>query len=116
MEEGMKRSIKKQIWLGRDEAEMLKKKAKKACLSEAGLMRFLLKGYEPKEKPDEEFYYELGRIAELEESIESLSRMADRDNEIQMNLLREEIERWHRFQAAIEARFLTPDEAELKWR
>ena len=26
MEEGMKRSIKKQIWLSRDEAEMLKKK------------------------------------------------------------------------------------------
>ena len=116
MEEGMKRSIKKQIWLSRDEAEMLKKKAKKACLSEAGLMRFLLKGYEPKEKPDEEFYYEMGRVAELTDAIESLSRMADRDNEIQMNLLREEIERWHRFQARIEARFLTPDEAELKWR
>lgn len=116
MEDGMKRSIKKQIWLSRDEAEMLKKKAKKACLSEAGLIRFLLKGYEPKEKPDEEFYYEMSRIAELAESIESLSRMADRDNEVQMNLLREEVERWHRFQAAIEARFLTPDEAELKWR
>lgn len=112
----MKRSIKKQIWLNRDEAEMLKKKAKKACLSEAGLVRFLLKGYEPKEKPDEEFYYEMGRVAELTDAIESLSRMADRDNEIQMNLLREEIERWHRFQAAIETRFLTPDEAELKWQ
>ena len=112
----MKRSIKKQIWLSRDEAEMLKKKAKKACLSEAGLMRFLLKGFEPKEKPDEEFYFEMSRIGELAESIESLSRMADRDNEVQMNLLREEVERLHRFQAAIEARFLTPDEAELKWR
>ena len=112
----MKRSIKKQIWLSRDEAEMLKKKAKKACLSEAGLMRFLLKGFEPKEKPDEEFYFEMSRIGELAESIESLSRMADRDNEVQMNLLREEVERWHRFQAAIESRFLTPDEAELKWR
>ena len=97
----MKRSIKKQIWLSRDEAEMLKKKAK---------------GFEPKEKPDEEFYFEMSRIGELAESIESLSRMADRDNEVQMNLLREEVERWHRFQAAIEARFLTPDEAELKWR
>lgn len=116
MEDCMKRSIKKQIWLNRDEAEMLKKKAKKACLSEAGLMRFLLKGYEPKEKPDEEFYYEMGRIAELTDAIEVLSRRADRDNEIQMDLLREEIDRWHRFQAAIETRFLTPDEAELKWR
>ncbi|MDO4486363.1 MAG: plasmid mobilization relaxosome protein MobC [Bacillota bacterium] len=112
----MKRSIKKQIWLSRDEAEMLKKKAKKACLSEAGLMRFLLKGYEPKEKPDEEFYCEMNRMTELAEAIERLSRRADRDDEIQMDLFREEIDRWHRFQADIEARFLTPDEAELKWR
>ena len=58
----------------------------------------------------------MSRITDLAESVESLSKIADRDNEVHMNLLREEVERWHRFQAAIEARFLTPDEAELKWR
>ena len=41
-----KRTIKKQFWLSRSEAQDLQKKAKKACLSEAGLIRLLLKGIE----------------------------------------------------------------------
>ena len=51
----MKRTIKKQFWLSRDEAQDLQKKAKKTCLSEAALVRLLLRGYEPKEKPDDRF-------------------------------------------------------------
>ena len=47
----MKRTIKKQFWFSRDEAQDLQKKAKKTCLSEAALVRLLLRGYEPKEKP-----------------------------------------------------------------
>lgn len=45
----MKRTIKKQFWFSRDEAQDLRKKAKKTCLSEAALVRLLLRGYEPKE-------------------------------------------------------------------
>ena len=51
----MKRTIKKQFWFSRDEAQDLQKKAKKTCLSEAALVRLLLRGYEPKEKPDDRF-------------------------------------------------------------
>ena len=50
----MKRTIKKQIWLNREEAGALKNKAKKACLTEAALIRLLLSGYEPKVFPGEE--------------------------------------------------------------
>ena len=52
----MKRTIKKQVWLNRTEARELQKKAKKACLSEAGLVRMLISGYEPRQQPDESFY------------------------------------------------------------
>ena len=41
----MKRTIKKQFWFSRDEAQDLQKKAKKACLPEAALVRLLLRGY-----------------------------------------------------------------------
>ena len=51
----MKRTIKKQVWLNRTEARELQKKAKKACLSEAGLVRMLISGYEPRQQPDESF-------------------------------------------------------------
>ena len=53
--EMMKRTIKKQVWLNRTEARELQKKSKKACLSEAGLVRMLISGYEPRQQPDESF-------------------------------------------------------------
>lgn len=49
----MKRTVKKQFWLSRDEAQELQKKAKRTCLSEAALFRLLVRGFEPKEKPDD---------------------------------------------------------------
>lgn len=51
-----KRNIDKHIWFSRDEAQELQKKAKKACLSEGALIRLLIRGYEPREKPDDRFY------------------------------------------------------------
>ena len=48
----MKRTVKKQFWLSRDEAQELQKKAKRTCLSEAALFRLLVRDFEPKEKPD----------------------------------------------------------------
>lgn len=61
----MKRTIKKQIWLNREEVQQLQKKAKKASLTEAALIRQLLSGYEPREAPGDEFHKfnrELSRI------------------------------------------------------
>ena len=46
MEDGMKRSIKKQIWLSRDEAEMLKKKAKKVVLCQ-DLVQVKMRNFSP---------------------------------------------------------------------
>ena len=45
-----KRNIEKHILMNKAEAQDLQKKAKRACLSEGGLIRLLLKGYEPREK------------------------------------------------------------------
>ena len=50
-----KRNIDKHIWFSRDEAQELQKKAKKACLSEGALIRLLIRGYEPREKPDDRY-------------------------------------------------------------
>ena len=41
----MKRTVKKQFWLSRDEAQELQKKAKRTCLSEAALFRLLVAGH-----------------------------------------------------------------------
>lgn len=109
-----KRNIKKQFYVSRKEDELLKKKAKKACLTEAGLIRFLIKGYEPREKPDEEFYDEMKKIAGFADSI---SRIAGRESEEEMRaLLLQEVKQWHSFQAKLEKRFLQPEENSRIWQ
>ena len=55
----MKRTVKKQFWFSKVEAQDLQKKAKKACLTEAALIRLLIRGYEPREKPDAVSYTHL---------------------------------------------------------
>ena len=52
----MKRMIKKQVWMTKAEAQDLQKKAKKACMTEARLIRMLLEGYNPPAAPDDRFY------------------------------------------------------------
>ena len=52
----------------------LQKKAKRACLSEGGLIRLLLKGYEPREKPDERFYDVMRELSAIGNNINQIAR------------------------------------------
>lgn len=76
----MKRTIKKQFWFSRDEAQDLQKKAKKACLPEAALVRLLLRGYEPKEKPDDRFYDMASKYGFNREQREYLDELLSDEN------------------------------------
>ena len=61
-----KKSIKKQIWIDSKEDELLKKKSKKAGLTESEFIRSIIKGYRVKAQPTEEiktFQRELYGIA-----------------------------------------------------
>ena len=51
-----RRCIDKHFFFDKSEAQSLTRKAKKAGLTEAALVRSLVSGYEPKEKPDDRFY------------------------------------------------------------
>lgn len=112
----MKRNIKKQFWLNKTEAEALRKKARKACLTEAGLVRLLLRGYEPREKPDDRFYDEMSRINQLTDAISALSSRLTASGADITEALKTEIVRWHRFQSDVEAKFLTPEESNESWQ
>ena len=52
----MKQRIKKQFWLSPQDVRELKRKAKLCGITETAVIRILLHGYEPKEKPDARFY------------------------------------------------------------
>lgn len=111
-----KRNIQKIVRFSRDEAQDLQKKAKKACLSEAGLIRLLLRGYKPREKPDERFYDVMRELSSIGNNINQLAVKANALGFVDAPQLKKEAERWHKFQADIERTYLRPDKSEMKWQ
>ncbi len=111
-----KRNIQKIVRFSRDEAQDLQKKAKKACLSEAGLIRLLLRVCEPREKPDERFYDVMRELSSIGNNINQLAVKANTLGFVDAPQLKKEAERWHKFQADIERTYLRPDKSEMKWQ
>ena len=111
-----KRNVDKHIWFSRDEAQELQKKAKKACLSEGALIRLLIRGYEPREKPDERFYDVMRELSSIGNNINQLAVKANALGFVDAPQLKKEAERWHKFQADIERTYLRPDKSEMKWQ
>ena len=112
----MKRTIEKHILMNRAEAQDLQKKAKKSCLSEAALIRLLIKGYEPKEKPDERFYDVMRQLSSIGNNINQLAAQANTLGFVDAPKLKKEVERWHKFRADMERQFLRPDKCDMKWQ
>ena len=112
----MKSNIEKHILMNKAEAQDLQKKAKKACLSEAGLIRLLIKGYEPKERPDERFYDVMRQLSSIGNNINQLAAQANTLGFVDAPKLKKEAERWHKFQADVERQFLRPEKCDMKWQ
>ena len=104
------------VLVSRDEAQDLQKKAKKACLPEAALVRLLLRGYEPKEKPDDRFYDAMREFSAIGNNIHQISVKANALGFIDTQKLNSELDRLHNFQADMERQFLRPGESNLKWQ
>ena len=111
-----RRNIEKHILMTRAEAQEFQKKAKKACLSEGGLIRMLVKGYEPKEKPDDRFYDAMRELSAIGNNIHQLAAKANALNFIDAPMLEQEMKRWAKFQSDIERKFLRPDKSDVKWQ
>ena len=111
-----KRNIDKHIWFSRAEAQELQRKAKKACLSEAGLIRLLIKGYEPKEKPDDRFYDVMRELSAIGNNINQLAAKANTLGFVDAPLLKSEADKGNKFQSEIERRYLRPEKSDLKWQ
>ena len=109
----MKR-IKKQFWLTEAEAADLKEKSLKTGLSQTAIIRVLLKGYEPKEKPDERFYEAMREMYAIGNNLNQIARKANSLGFIEAEMVKKELKRLQRFQLEVETKFLRPTKSELK--
>lgn len=112
----MNRTIKKQFWVSPDEDKDIKRKAQQTCLSEASLLRYLIKAYKPKEKPDDRFYEAMRQLSRIGNNINQLAAKAHGLGFIDAKKLDEEVIRWHQFQADIERTFLRPEDDRKRWQ
>lgn len=101
--------IKKQIWLTREENELLQAFSQKTCLTEADYIRMLLRNRVPKEKPGAEFYETMSQLSHFSEQLQAISIQLRETGTCDEDALQDEIQRWHMFQLTIEERFLAPE-------
>ena len=111
-----RRTIKKQFWLNASEDRDLKRKSEKACLSEASLLRLLIKGYEPREKPDDRFYDMMKEMRRMGGNLNQMLIKAHKFGIADTAQLKKELEDWRAFQLKVEETFLLPEVKKIKWR
>ena len=106
--------VKKQIWLTKEENELLQAFSQKTCLTEADYIRMLLRNRVPKEKPSVEFYETMNQLSHFSEQIQAFAIQLRETGTCDTDVLQDEILRWHQFQLKVEKRFLAPEE--VPWR
>lgn len=114
--ENRKRNIPIRVWLSRSENAELNRKAKMTGLPKSTVIRLLLHGYEPREKPDARFYEAMRQLSAIGNNINQLALKANALGFVDTPMLKTEAVRWHQFQADIEAVFLRPGQSNLKWQ
>lgn len=105
----MVHGVKKQIWLTREENQLLQAFSQKTCLTEADYIRMLLRNRVPKEKPGVEFYETMNKLSQFSERLQAFVIQLKEIGNCDVDVLQDEIERWHKFQLTIEERFLVPE-------
>lgn len=107
------KTIQKHFWIDEEEAEMLRKKSDAVGLSEGSLLRMLIRGFRPREKPDGRFYEYQKKVEELSRNMQTAAFKSEGPDREQ---LEQEIHKLHQFQDEVEKNFLRPEKEKKKWR
>ena len=103
------RNIEKHFFFDKSEAKELTRKAKKAGLTEAALIRSLVSGYTPKEKPDDRFYDVMRQLSALGNSMNQIAHKANAIGLLDAPYYKQQAEQLQRFQLEVREHFILPD-------
>ena len=106
------RRIKKQFWLSEKENADFMKKIELSGLSQSAVLRILIKGYEPREKPDKEFYDLMRQFYAMSNNLNQANYIGFVDT----RLLKEQIDKLNKLQFEIESKYLLPEKSSLLWK
>lgn len=104
------------IRLTREEAADLKRKAKICGISQSALIRILLKGYEPREKPGDRFFDVMRQMCAIGNSLNQIARKANSLGLFDAAEYKRQVEKFNQFQNQVEKEFFSPAEHKEKFR
>ena len=107
------REIKKQFWLNEEEAKLLSNKAYKVGLSESELIRFFIRGFEPREKPDDRFYDAIKQLRIIGININQIAKIANTRNFIDKEMYLKDAEIMYKLIDLIKNEFLRPKKIDV---
>ena len=99
------RSIKKQFWINKEEATILKNKSKKVGLNESDFLRLLIVNTKLKEKPDDRFYDVMKDMRAIGNNLNQIARVANSTGNISHDY-KKEAEVWNEFMIKIKKEYL----------
>lgn len=107
-----KRNIQKKFFLSEQENFELKEKAKSCGLPESTLIRVLINGFRPKQKPDEEFYKVMRAIYAISNNLNQLTVKSHSYDYIDTEELKVMLNQIGEFINVIQKKYLVPDEGD----
>ena len=104
-----KYTVSKHIRVTEEEALDWARKAKLTGFKESCIIRALMNGYEPKEKPGLEFFEAMGCVTRLADEIRELRNTIRSCGNADTPELDKEIRRWQKLRQELELKYLAPD-------
>ena len=103
------------IRLTKEEAADLKRKAQICGISQSALLRILLKGYEPREKPDDRFYEVMRQMCAIGNSLNQIAKVANSKGFINVKAYEENARKLNKFITEISKAVFVPERRDDKW-
>ena len=115
-EKEMSNRIKKQFWFTPEEEAEFRRKVALTGLSQSSVIRMLVNGYEPRERPDDRFFQAINSLYELTSTAQRLLERSYQLGVVDKETVEREIKRWAYFICNIESEFLRPEKSPIKWK
>ena len=108
------KSVMKIFRLSEEENEDFKRKAKKALMPEARLIRLLIAGYHPPEAPGDEFFDDMNRLLAVAEGLHEIAKRS-RSADVK-ELLEQESKQLHGLRVELKKKYLSGERKNIKWQ
>lgn len=105
------REIKKQFWFNKEEALELSEKARRTDLTEAELVRMLVRGYEPREAPSNDLEKFVVQLRLIGNNLNQIAKKAHEFGFIDVLLYKRETEKLNKFMEDVKDEFIRPKKA-----